>query len=63
MTLNKGWLNRQFDRVSNDVRGWPDWMRREAGFQDDTTEKKVPQQDNPQSVSCSAANTAERTKP
>ena len=32
MTLEKGWLGRQFNHVSNDVQRWPDWMRREAGL-------------------------------
>lgn len=32
MTLEKGWLGRQFNHVSNDVQRWPDWMRREAGI-------------------------------
>jgi hypothetical protein len=33
MTLKKGWLNEEFVRVDADVRKWPDWMQREAGFQ------------------------------
>jgi len=32
MTLKKGWLGRQFDRVTNDVQAWPEWMKIEAGF-------------------------------
>ena len=32
MTLKDGWLNRQFEKVSDDVRSWPVWMQREAGF-------------------------------
>ncbi|MGC4048338.1 MAG: hypothetical protein QM757_01300 [Paludibaculum sp.] len=32
MTLKKGWLNGQFDKVSAEVNSWPGWMQREAGF-------------------------------
>jgi hypothetical protein len=34
MTLKPGWLNRQFARVEEEVRQWPEWMRREAGFEE-----------------------------
>ena len=30
MTLQKGWINRQFARVERDAQKWPDWMRRET---------------------------------
>jgi hypothetical protein len=30
--LREGWLNRQLDRVTDDVEKWPDWMKREAAF-------------------------------
>jgi hypothetical protein len=33
MTLQKGWINRQFARVERDVQSWPSWMRREAEVQ------------------------------
>lgn len=29
MTFEKGWLKRQFDHVANDVKTWPEWMKRE----------------------------------
>ncbi len=29
-----GWLNRQLQTVSEDVKSWPVWMRREAGLED-----------------------------
>jgi hypothetical protein len=32
MTLRAGWLDRQFANVNEEVREWPMWMRREAGF-------------------------------
>jgi hypothetical protein len=32
MTLKAGWLDRQFANVNEEVREWPMWMRREAGF-------------------------------
>ncbi len=32
MDLKPGWLQRQFTNVSEDVKRWPAWMRREAGF-------------------------------
>ena len=31
--LKPGWLNRQFEKVENEVKDWPDWMQREAGFE------------------------------
>lgn len=30
MTLNKGWINRQFAEVEQDKVKWPDWMKRET---------------------------------
>lgn len=33
MTLQKGWLDKQFSKVAEEIKEWPDWMRREAGFQ------------------------------
>ncbi len=41
MTLNKGWLNRQFERTSEDVQGWPSWMKREAGFSEPAAERPI----------------------
>ena len=32
MTLEAGWLQRQLDRVADDVDKWPEWMKREAEF-------------------------------
>ena len=32
MTLRAGWLQRQMDRVEEDIQQWPDWMKREAGL-------------------------------
>jgi hypothetical protein len=34
MTLQKGWINRQFARVEKDARNWPSWMR-------DTAERRA----------------------
>jgi hypothetical protein len=42
MTLKAGWLDRQFARVNEEVREWPPWMRREAGF----TEPSTPETDH-----------------
>lgn len=36
MELEPGWLERQMKNVSDDVKKWPEWMRREAGFMQDT---------------------------
>jgi hypothetical protein len=36
MNLKPGWLGRQFKRVNDDVAIWPPWMKREAGFMDET---------------------------
>ena len=32
--LKPGWLKRQFEKVEEDVKNWPPWMRREAGLED-----------------------------
>jgi hypothetical protein len=39
MTLKAGWLDRQFERVNEEIREWPTWMRREAGFTEPKTEQ------------------------
>jgi hypothetical protein len=39
MTLKAGWLDRQFEKVNEEVNEWPEWMRKEAGFSDTETEK------------------------
>jgi hypothetical protein len=39
MTLQKGWINRQFARVERDVQSWPTWMRREAEMQAVSTQE------------------------
>jgi hypothetical protein len=31
--LTPGWLNRQFDKVEEDIKSWPTWMKREAGLE------------------------------
>jgi hypothetical protein len=36
VVLKPGWLSRQFDQVTKDVETWPEWMKRAAGFADDT---------------------------
>ena len=36
MILKPGWLKRQLENVTEDVRGWPAWMHRAAGFEEDT---------------------------
>ena len=36
MVPKPGWLNRQFDQVSKNVDSWPDWMKRGAGFEEET---------------------------
>jgi hypothetical protein len=32
VTLEAGWLEQELESVSEDVNRWPDWMKREAGF-------------------------------
>jgi hypothetical protein len=39
MTLKAGWLDRQFETVNAEIREWPSWMRREAGFAEPNTPK------------------------
>jgi hypothetical protein len=34
MPLKAGWMARQFERAEADVRKWPAWMRKEAGFEE-----------------------------
>jgi hypothetical protein len=36
VVLKAGWLNRQFDQVSKNVNEWPAWMKRAAGFEEET---------------------------
>ena len=31
----KGWLDRQFWRVSRETDSWPEWLRREVGLEED----------------------------
>jgi len=40
MTLRKGWLQRQFNRITIDISEWPDCMIKKAGFKK-PTEKEV----------------------
>lgn len=54
MTLKAGWLNRQFERVNEEIRDWPSWMRREAGF----TEPSTTSQDQTAAAETTAAATA-----
>ncbi len=45
--LKPGWLNRQFEKVENDVKNWPDWMKRETGLEmkyEPTSGKSVPKE-------------------
>jgi hypothetical protein len=51
MTLKAGWLDRQFERVNAEIREWPTWMRREAGF----TEPNTPKTDQPAKVEAQPA--------
>jgi hypothetical protein len=36
--LKQGWLGRQFEKVEKDVQNWPNWMKREAGITDPSSE-------------------------
>ncbi|HEY6329314.1 MAG TPA: hypothetical protein VI756_08250 [Blastocatellia bacterium] len=31
--LKPGWLNRQLEKTKEDIKQWPEWMRREAGLE------------------------------
>lgn len=62
MTLNKGWLNRQFARASKDVQGWPSWMKREAGFDAPTAERQT-SQDQRQAAPETTSPNSERVDP
>lgn len=32
--LKQGWLNRQIQNASEDVKSWPSWMKREAKLEE-----------------------------
>jgi hypothetical protein len=59
--LKAGWLDRQFDKVNEEVRDWPEWMRREAGFSDQESdfEKVTRSDDSGAGLSCAAKGQAE----
>ena len=46
MVLKPGWLNRQFDQVSRNVDGMPEWMKRAAGIETKDSNVKQEQDDN-----------------
>ncbi len=56
----KGWINRQYEKISADVESWPAWMKREAGFEQSPTVKdsltaqqeKAPMQVDLSKVTC-----------
>lgn len=54
MVLKPGWLNRQFDQVSKNVDGWPEWMKRAAG---------VPEQEGDSRLDKPEAANAQSTEP
>jgi len=33
MSLQKGWLDKQFSKVAEEISEWPVWMQKEAGFE------------------------------
>ena len=39
--LKPGWLKRQLEQSSDDVRSWPEWMRRAAGVTDEARDLLV----------------------
>ena len=41
--MDSGWLDRQLDKASREVREWPAWMREEAGI-DPKRNARSPQQ-------------------
>ena len=61
MTLQKGWLGKQFAKVAEEIKEWPDWMRREAGFQ---TEQQGAETNNDKNVQCgSTSGTVRKDRP
>jgi hypothetical protein len=52
VVLKPGWLNRQFDQVSKNVDSWPDWMKRAAGFEDESAGSPRLQNAGKQEESC-----------
>jgi hypothetical protein len=61
MTLNKGWLSRQFARTSEDVQGWPSWMKREAGFNEPAAERPSSQDQRQAAPSPTSSKTNQAT--
>jgi hypothetical protein len=36
--IKPGWLQKQFNETEREVKLWPYWLRREAGFEEDRLE-------------------------
>jgi len=61
MTLEKGWLDKQFSKVAEEIKEWPDWMQREAGFK--TEHPKPGTAQGTASQSCPASSPDSREEP
>jgi hypothetical protein len=51
--LKAGWLKRQLTNASNDVKNWPEWMKREAGLKDMFEVEEKPPSSEHKVVECS----------
>ena len=38
--LKQGWLNRQIQNASEDVKSWPSWMKREAKLEESESKER-----------------------
>ena len=47
MDLKAGWLDRQFERLDDDIEKWPEWMKREAAFGTPATDSTSESVDTP----------------
>lgn len=37
--MEPGWIQRGFDSANEDIKKWPEWMKREAGLLNEKTRK------------------------
>ncbi len=61
MTLEKGWLDKQFSKVAAEIKEWPEWMRRQSGFKSEQAKPGVSETEVSQS--CSAPGPASSEEP
>lgn len=50
--LQPGWLDRQFKKAAEDVKKWPDWMRKGVGLEEtrEATSTRISAQESKESA-------------